>query len=408
MLAQFYPPLMGGIERHVQNLGRALVKRGHQVSVATLWHAPLPEFEILEGVRIHRLRGTLQRMTALFTTDRQHSPPFPDPEITLALSDLLKKEQPEIVHAHDWMVRSFLPLKRRSGLALVRTLHDCELACAQMRYMYLDEQLCSGPTLRRCTNCATHHYGPLKGPVTLYANFGMSALEKQLVDVFIPVSRAVADANQLYVTQPFVQVTPNFVPEEVADETDISLPGDPLPAADFILQVGDLVPDKGIEILLQAYARLADPPPLVLIGRRTPRSPSELPAGVILIESLPHGWIMEAWRRCIFGTVASTCLDASPTVTLEAMSCARPIIGSRLGGIVDQVSDGETGILVEPGDPEALRSAMQRLITDPQLRARLGQAARARVQAFQAQTVVGKIEEIYRQQLHRAEVQRGK
>lgn len=397
MLAQFYPPLMGGIERHVQNLSQALVRRGHQVTVATLWHAPLSEFESVEGVRIYRIRGTMQRLNSLFTTDRQHSPPFPDPEIGAALREIIKKENPEIVHGHDWMVRSFLPLKGWSGARLFRTLHDCELACAQMRYMYMDEHLCPGPSPVRCAVCVSHHYGSIKGGVTLLSNWGLSALERKLVDVFIPVSRAVAAANQLDARRASVQVLPNFVPDDVAQEFDAHLNGEQLPAQGFILQVGDLVPDKGIDVLIEAYSQLKNPPPLVLIGRRTPQSPRTLPDGVILIESLPHALIMEAWRRCIFGTVASTCLDASPTVTLEAMACARPIIASRLGGIVDQVVDGETGFLVEPGQPEALRAAMERLLAQPELRERMGQAAQKRVVEFQAGNVVGKIENLYQQ-----------
>ena len=62
MLAQFYPPMIGGEERHVRNLSLALAKRGHSVTVATTWQHGLQEVEAEEGVRIHRLRGTMQRV----------------------------------------------------------------------------------------------------------------------------------------------------------------------------------------------------------------------------------------------------------------------------------------------------------------------------------------------------------
>src|SRR4051812_17748896 len=133
MLAQFYPPIIGGEERHVRNLSAALVARGHEGAVATLWHEGMAEFEIDDGgVRIYRMRGTLQRVEGLFSeTGRRHAPPFPDPELMWALRGVIKRERPEIVHAHNWMVHSFQPIKRWSGASLVMTLHDYSLACAQ-------------------------------------------------------------------------------------------------------------------------------------------------------------------------------------------------------------------------------------------------------------------------------------
>lgn len=395
ILSQFYPPLFGGIERHVHSLSRDMCKRGHDVAVVTLQHKGLPEFEVADGVRIYRVRGMMQRFGSLFTTERQHSPPFPDPEITLALRKVIRRERPQIVHGHDWMIRSFLPLKRWSKAKLVRTLHDCELTCAQMRYMFKDAQLCEGPSLSRCMECTTHHYGRVKGSVTLFSNWGLTYFENRLVDAFIPVSRAIAAVNKLDEAKPSIHVLPNFVLDHVTDEANQVSPNEQLPTSEFILQVGDLVPDKGINILLEAYRQLESPPPLVLIGRRHAQSPQDLPKGVVLIESLAHPYIMEAWKRCSFGTVASTCLDASPTVTLEAMASGRPVIGSRIGGIVDQIVDGESGFLVPPGDVDALREAMMKLIADPALRERMGAAAKERVQKFQATTVVSRIETLY-------------
>jgi glycosyltransferase involved in cell wall biosynthesis len=396
MLSQFYPPLFGGIERHVQSLSQDLHTRGHDVTVVTLLHNALPEYEEMNGVHVYRVRGTMQRFGSLFTSERQHSPPFPDLEITLALWKIIRKERPEIVHGHDWMIRSFLPLKRWSKARLVRTLHDCEMTCVQMRYMFKDAELCEGPSLGRCMECSAHHYGSAKGWVTLLSNWGMKYFEKQLVDAYIPVSRAIATVNDLIETKPSVHILPNFVLDNVIDEVDhISSANEHLPDYGFILQVGDLVPDKGINILLEAYQRLQSAPPLVLIGRRLAKSPQELPQGVILIESMAHPYVMDAWKRCIFGTVASTCLDASPTVTLEAMASGRAVIGSQIGGIVDQIVDGETGFLVPPGDVDALRQAMMKLITDPGLRERMGTASKGRVRMFQASSVVSQIEALY-------------
>ncbi|TIU02624.1 MAG: glycosyltransferase family 4 protein, partial [Mesorhizobium sp.] len=67
LLSQFYPPVIGGEERHIRNLGAALAQRGHHVSVGTLMHPGSPETELDGAVRVHRLRGTLQRLLGLHT-----------------------------------------------------------------------------------------------------------------------------------------------------------------------------------------------------------------------------------------------------------------------------------------------------------------------------------------------------
>jgi D-inositol-3-phosphate glycosyltransferase len=68
-------------------------------------------------------------------------------------------------------------------------------------------------------------------------------------------------------------------------------------------------------------------------------------------------------------------------VLLEAMAAGRPVIAPREGGPLEIVSDGETGLLVPPRDPDALAAAMVSLLEDPARRAAMSRAARARVSA---------------------------
>src|SRR4051812_7974006 len=112
LLAQFYPPVVGGEERHVRNLAAALAQRGHEVTVATLWYPGAVGEEQDGAVRVVRLRGTLQRAGVLFSeSERRHAPPFPDPELVAGLAALARVARPDIVHAHNWMVHAYLPLK---------------------------------------------------------------------------------------------------------------------------------------------------------------------------------------------------------------------------------------------------------------------------------------------------------
>ena len=77
-------------------------------------------------------------------------------------------------------------------------------------------------------------------------------------------------------------------------------------------------------------------------------------------------------------------------VCAEAMAHGRPVVASAVGGLSDLVVDGETGLLVPPGDVAALRSALERLLGDPELRERLGRAARERARAEDGWTSRGR------------------
>ena len=77
----------------------------------------------------------------------------------------------------------------------------------------------------------------------------------------------------------------------------------------------------------------------------------------------------------------------------------RPVIGSRIGGIPEQIVDGETGYLVTPGDSEELRQALERLLSDRESREQMGRAAKEKVKDFFASSIVGRIEEIYNEVL---------
>jgi glycosyltransferase involved in cell wall biosynthesis len=215
MLTQFYPPYIGGEERHVRNLSMKLAARGHDVAVATLWNEGLAEFEAHDGVRIYRIRGTMQRMEALFSESaRRHAPPFPDPELALALQRVIRRERPQIVHAHNWLTRSFLPLKKWSGARLVLTVHDHSLVCPKKKLIYGDDP-CTGPARAKCLGCAGQHYGKAKGVPVAVSNVVMGAAERATVDMFVPVSSAVGQDNGLLGGNVPARVIPNFVPDDL-------------------------------------------------------------------------------------------------------------------------------------------------------------------------------------------------
>jgi glycosyltransferase involved in cell wall biosynthesis len=387
----------------VRNLGRELVARGHSVAVATIaGDTPGADAGISEedGVRVHRLRSSTQRLPQLLPSGRPYHPPFPDPDVTLALRRIVAEERPSIVHAHNWMVHSYLPLKHSSGAALAMTLHDYGIACAKRSLLYRGAQ-CSGPGFSKCLHCAGRHYGTGKGMAITLGNWATQPLLRHMVDVFIPVSRAVAVGNELAESDVPFEVVPNFAPDDVADRADDAHPAlAALPATPFWLYVGALSAHKGVPVLVDAYRRLSATgtdgvPPLVVMGRQMGESPIDLPRGITVIEDAPHAAVMAAWRRASLGFIPSVFPDPCPTVAIEAMASGVAVIASRIGGLPDLVDDGRTGILVEPGDPAALAGAMRRALQAPDEFGAMAVAARARAPRFMATEVVQRIMRIY-------------
>jgi len=98
--------------------------------------------------------------------------------------------------------------------------------------------------------------------------------------------------------------------------------------------------------------------------------------------------------------VLSSRSEAMPMVVLEAMAAGLPVVASAVGGMPELVVDGETGLLVAPGDPEALAAALSRLARDPLLRGRLGAAGRARAERHHSlQDMRRRHADLYRSQL---------
>jgi glycosyltransferase involved in cell wall biosynthesis len=136
------------------------------------------------------------------------------------------------------------------------------------------------------------------------------------------------------------------------------------------LYVGRLSAEKGVLELVQACAGL----PFLVVGDGPLRA--RLPGAVGFV---PPGELGPWYERAAV-VVAPSRREGYGVVPREAMAWARPVVATAVGGLVDAVEDGVTGLLVPPGDTAALRAAVERLLGDAELRARLGAAAREKAQ----------------------------
>ncbi|MCW2496972.1 glycosyltransferase family 4 protein [Jatrophihabitans sp.] len=393
LCAQFYPPINGGEERHVRNLALAMFGRGHDVDVLTIAADATAVGDTDEdGVRVVRVASTASRFPILYSDhSRPHSLPVSDPAVRRAASRLLDESDYDVVHAHNWIVSSVLEAADERGVPVIQTLHDYSHVCAIKRYMR-DGAECAGPSVRRCATCASGHYG-LGGIPIAAANRLARGRRNAAVSEFLAVSSAVALRNQLAEGSTPFQVIPNFIPDAILEDAD-AIAG-PARAQDPLVFVGDLSRDKGVDVLLAAYARLADPPPLLLAGR-VADAELTLPPGARVLAELSHPAVLALMRtaRCV--VVPSVWPDPCPTVVLEAMALGRPVLAAASGGILDMVEHGRTGYLVPPGDAAALTAGLRGVIADPVRAHRVGLAGREAVVAFTDGRVVPLIESVYR------------
>ena len=165
----------------------------------------------------------------------------------------------------------------------------------------------------------------------------------------------------------------------------IGLPTD-LP---MVAQVGTISRRKGQHVTAEAFVRLAGrggSPMFSLVFFGT-GSPEEVQVVADVIAQAPSEWraavrfdVMEAGDLSQLAAAdivvhPSTIHDCYPNAVREAMTLGRPVIASAMGGIVDMIADGETGLLIPPDDSAALAFALELLATRPDLRQRLGSKA---------------------------------
>lgn len=165
------------------------------------------------------------------------------------------------------------------------------------------------------------------------------------------------------------------VPEHVGD------PDEP----PHLLYVGRLSEEKGVRELARAAAGL----PLVVVGDGPLRSLFPQAAGFVPPRELG------SWYERAAVVVVPSLREGYGMVAREAMAHGRPVVASAVGGLADAIEDGVTGLLVPPGDTRALRTALERLLGDPALRARLGEAARKRARTESVDATAKTLRGIY-------------
>jgi glycosyltransferase involved in cell wall biosynthesis len=235
----------------------------------------------------------------------------------------------------------------------------------------------------------TYHAGRLRGSAPMLD--AMAALHRATFE-----SRMLRSAAGLIAVSPFVRERAlgrfrdrvSIVPPGV-DATMFSPNG--APDGRTILFVGPLSKAyrwKGIDVLWDAFDRVRRDRPdaqLVLVGEgdrvdEFSKRASATGGAVRLAGRLSDKELASAYRACSVLVLPSTTeAESFGMVLAEANACGRPVVGSRIGGIPSFVRDGENGLLVPPGNVEALAAAIRRILDEPAISRRMGRQGRERV-----------------------------
>jgi len=376
IFASAFYPHFGGVEEACRHLALEYRRRGHGAHILTTRHPKdLPAQERVEGVDVWRFpfempRGNPKGMAHFARR-------FP-PDLR-AVTRLLKTLGTDIIHVQCVGPNGLYALgaARMTGLPLVVTTQGERTMDAGRLYQ---TSAAANWTLRRLLRRAAY----------------VTACSAQTLD----------DAKQFAGVGLEARSRPVYNGIDLA-EFDVDAPPYAHPRP-FILGIGRVVPQKGFDLLIDAYARLQgrlpDAPDLVIAGDGPERGSLQaqadalgLGARVHLVGRADRPMAVSLFRGCTVFALPSR-QEPQGIVSLEAMACAKPVVAARVGGVPEVVLDGETGLLFPGGDAGALADALEALLSDPQRAAAMGQKGRARAEDhFTWERIADQYFEIYRQ-----------
>lgn len=234
-----------------------------------------------------------------------------------------------------------------------------------------------------------------------WADWPVDRRVRDVVDRFVTGSTAAGErlAGVLRLAADRVEVINNTVIDRSGQPGVLDLP---VPSGRRVLAVvARLEPRKGHRVLFEALGRMRTRPTVVVAGEGPDRAALEAAARASGAGDRVRflGQCADVWpllRRADALVLPSIGLEDFPIVVVEAMAASRPVVASRVAGTVEQVVDGETGRLVPPGEPAALAAALDQVLEDEGLRARMGEAGRRRYEAnYTADRVVGRYWALY-------------
>ena len=369
----------GGAERSVRLLTEAMRERGHTVNVIATDHRAHEAAAFADTVVPAVDGNAIERFGGFFWS----------PAVYRSTRQAMSRMRPDVVHLHTIGLFSPSVLDATRGHKRVMTVHGPEDWTLEMLSWNLASRWVGSGRLAAADRARYAYLRFVQRPAYLPR---LRRLNRVIVPSVFYADRIRRDVNPVP-----VHVVPNGI---------VLTPPAPLLRPHVFLFVGRFEQIKGVLVLAEAFATVAERFPsarLVLVGdgplrrqitdvfaRRT------LCDRVELTGRLSHDVLPAIYADAGVVVIPSIVPDNFPTVAIEALAAGRPIIGSATGGIPELAGHGRNALLVDPGDVTMLAEAMGRMLADESLVRRMGAASAQRAPDYSIDTMTDRIEQTYR------------
>lgn len=402
-----YFHIEGGAERYFFEISRLLTNQGHKVAFFSM----KDERNINSRWNSYFVRNISLNDQNVISRLRLIERLFLGTEVKNKLNQLLDEFEPEIVHLHDlniFITPLILQVLNKRNIPIVQTVHDNQVLAFPGASLFHDGKICEITRKRKYYKAIIHNCVP--GSRLFTALYVSAQYLYQLlnlynyIDYFITPSYFLGkklveygfDKNKIYHLPYFVnsnkKIQINF--KNVKQ--------------DYILFFGRLVPEKGIQILIEAVKFLSHVK-LIIAGTGDKRYIKELKKqsrkiGVVEFTGFQNGYkLNNLIKKCRFTVLPSLWCENLPNSILESFTFGKPVIASDIGGIPEIVKDGYNGFLVQPGNVEDLAEKINKVWHNPSLCKKIGRNAREYVEKnFGPKEHYKKLMDVYKKAMHKA------
>jgi glycosyltransferase involved in cell wall biosynthesis len=416
MVSSYYAPyLIGGAEIYLKHLVTELTRRGHDVHFIT--NNPGKPHDDARVANLNVRPNVAMRALLV-----------PQPSLVRGIREELRRFNPDVVHVHcTHTTLGLSPFPALRARPAVATMHDYSLFCLNgtntrvpgrpcndRRYcyqcaapFYTGEMQRQAPQLARTLRAIISRPNPLHRALAVARNAGRGAYLRRVLKRVVCPSEAVRETMRIWgFPESQLEVVPNGIPDPGVLHA-VRHTGEEMMTIGF---VGRLVPAKGVNLLVDATARLRAKGykvQLIVAGDGESRTDLQRQAAAVLGDGYEFcGWIdsgkmEEVYRRIDVLAFPSTGVETFGIALLEAMGRGIPVAGANIGGIAGVLQDG-AGALFDSGSVASLTNVLERFISI-EYREQMSNAARqAFVRRFTIDRNVDAIENIYRGAMARA------
>jgi 1,2-diacylglycerol 3-alpha-glucosyltransferase len=381
MASHGYPPTVSGVTLVVQKVARAMVQRGHEVSIITASEQGDPYRDQDEGVQLIRIR-------AAFNPFWKEAPiPFIGQN---DLEEIVQEVQPDILHAHESAVLGMQVARLDGGADLPRVASCYYVPRFAARYLSWNDEP------REVIESVVRFYSTWFYNHFDHVVFSTTAHRAYFASEDLTVATSII-SNGID-TMRYRPSSAETAPQDQEVEARHLLPPHPR-----IMFVSRLARDKEIDVLIRAMPILwaRHRAHLLLVGRGDDRNRLEALTEELSLEHCVHflGFVSEAdlpsvYRLSDLFAIASVC-EVQSLPTLQGAATGLPLVATDAVALPELVHHGVNGFLVEPGQPEALAQAVSQILGDPELAARMGQASLPIAQEHAESCTFDRYEDLY-------------